>query len=290
MGLRVRRSRACKSIAARSGSVPGLHNHMKSSEFSDDRIRLIHLAARRLTGVRARSAGHPLGSDLEATDTRRSSRATMTLPRAADGLPAPGASLRLRAVRAGETDRAELEHYVRDASRPSMVQPCTRSCRPCSRSVTARVTARRGRRPRRARRVACISSITSTARRAGTDGWLPALGRSRRCARRPSRRDRGSRQPGGRQLPCRGAHGRAIAGVPDRARYRWIVFTATGALRQILAGLGAPLIELARADASQCAQARARVGPLLRNGSRVFAGYLRHAERLAGFAHRAPGH
>ena len=72
--------------------------------------------------------------------------------------------------------------------------------------------------------------------------------------------------------------------------YRWIVFTATGALRQILEGFGAPLIELGRADPSSVATAADSWGRYYETDPRVFAGYLPDADRLAGFAHRTPGH
>ena len=73
-------------------------------------------------------------------------------------------------------------------------------------------------------------------------------------------------------------------------RYSWIVFTATGALRQILEGFGAPLIELGRADPSSVAAAADSWGRYYETDPRVFAGYLPDADRLAGFAHRTLGH
>jgi hypothetical protein len=73
-------------------------------------------------------------------------------------------------------------------------------------------------------------------------------------------------------------------------RYSWIVFTATGALRQILEGFGAPLIELGRADPQQVAGAADSWGRYYETDPRVYAGYLPDADRLAGFAHRTPGH
>ena len=69
-----------------------------------------------------------------------------------------------------------------------------------------------------------------------------------------------------------------------------IVFAATGALRQILEGFGAPLIELGRAELSSVATAADSWGRYYETDPRVFAGYLPDADRLAGFAHRTPGH
>ena len=68
-------------------------------------------------------------------------------------------------------------------------------------------------------------------------------------------------------------------------RYAWIVFTATNSLRQILAGLDAPLVELARADAASVATSRDEWGRYYETDPRVYAGRLRDAERLVGFAH-----
>jgi hypothetical protein len=68
-------------------------------------------------------------------------------------------------------------------------------------------------------------------------------------------------------------------------RYAWIVFTATNSLRQILAGLDAPLVELARANPASVATSRDEWGRYYETDPRVYAGRLRDADRLAGFAH-----
>jgi hypothetical protein len=73
-------------------------------------------------------------------------------------------------------------------------------------------------------------------------------------------------------------------------RYRWIVFTATSALRGILASLGAPLIEQAAADRGRVAGARDDWGSYYETDPRVYAGFLQHAEGLAGFVARGHGH
>ncbi|HET9694542.1 MAG TPA: thermostable hemolysin [Steroidobacteraceae bacterium] len=86
---------------------------------------------------------------------------------------------------------------------------------------------------------------------------------------------------------CRAAV-RMVAHVPAwlmSQRYAWIVFTATSALRQILAGFGAPLVELARADGGSVAAASDEWGRYYETDPRVYAGRLRDAERLAGFVH-----
>jgi hypothetical protein len=91
---------------------------------------------------------------------------------------------------------------------------------------------------------------------------------------------------------CRAAV-RMVAQLPVylmSRRYSWIVFTATSSLRQILEGFGAPLIELGRADATSVATTPDAWGRYYETDPRVFAGYLPDADRLAGFAHRNPGH
>lgn len=79
---------------------------------------------------------------------------------------------------------------------------------------------------------------------------------------------------------------RMVAHVPDwllSQRYRWIVFTATSALRQILVGLGAPLVELARADGTCVAAHDDDWGRYYETDPRVYAGHLPDAATLPGF-------
>jgi len=56
--------------------------------------------------------------------------------------------------------------------------------------------------------------------------------------------------------------------------YRWIVFTATSAVRGILRGLGAPLVELGRADGSRVCLRGDQWGRYYDQDPRVLAGYL----------------
>jgi hypothetical protein len=56
--------------------------------------------------------------------------------------------------------------------------------------------------------------------------------------------------------------------------YRWIVFTATSAVRGILQGCGAPLVELARADAARVSVRGDQWGRYYEQDPRVLAGYL----------------
>jgi hypothetical protein len=69
--------------------------------------------------------------------------------------------------------------------------------------------------------------------------------------------------------------------------YRWITFTATNAVREILTGFGAPLIELARADGGRVAEGAARWGRYYTSDPRVFAGHLPDSRHIPGFSTRS---
>jgi hypothetical protein len=69
--------------------------------------------------------------------------------------------------------------------------------------------------------------------------------------------------------------------------YRWIVFTATNAVRGILQGFGAPLVELARADGSRVSGGPDRWGHYYDTDPRVLAGYLPASRRIPGFSSAA---
>ena len=87
---------------------------------------------------------------------------------------------------------------------------------------------------------------------------------------------------------CRAAM-RMVAALPAylmAREYRWIVFTATSAVRGILAGFGAPLVELARADAARVAQGPDRWGRYYERDPRVLAGYLPNSRSIPGFSSR----
>lgn len=66
--------------------------------------------------------------------------------------------------------------------------------------------------------------------------------------------------------------------------YQWIVFTATSAVREILLGFGAPLLELARADGTRVAQGSDQWGRYYEADPRVFAGYLPDSRSIRGFS------
>jgi hypothetical protein len=91
---------------------------------------------------------------------------------------------------------------------------------------------------------------------------------------------------------CRAAM-RMVADLPGyllTRDYQWIAFTATSAVRGILQGFGAPLVELARADGSRVASGADQWGTYYRTDPRVFAGYLPASRWIPGFRVDAHGH
>jgi len=91
---------------------------------------------------------------------------------------------------------------------------------------------------------------------------------------------------------CRSAV-RMVALLPSHllARdFQWIVFTATSAVRGILLGFGAPLIELARADGARVASAGDEWGRYYDTDPRVFAGFLPDSLQIPGFGATAHDH
>jgi len=84
---------------------------------------------------------------------------------------------------------------------------------------------------------------------------------------------------------CRAAM-RMVAQLPGyllSRDYCWIVFTATRTVRGILESLGAPLVELARADGSRVAAGPDRWGRYYEQDPRVLAGFLPASRRIPGF-------
>jgi hypothetical protein len=212
---------------------------------------------------------------------------------AGQGPRVPGSHLCLQAIVPGDSARAELEAYVRDrfaAKHGANV----RSFMPTLLSFRNRHGELRG--------VAGIRSAGEsplylehyldqpierlvTASLSARDGVHPA-------ATRPVRRDEIVEVGNLAGTNCRAAV-RMVAQLPAylmSRRYSWIVFTATSSVRQILAGFGAPLIELGRADPARVAAAPDGWGRYYETDPRLFAGYLPDAGRLAGFAHHGSGH
>jgi len=85
---------------------------------------------------------------------------------------------------------------------------------------------------------------------------------------------------------CRAAM-RMVAQLPAyllAQDFRWIVFTATRTVREILFGFGAPLVELARAEPARVAASPDDWGTYYDTDPRVYAGHLPDSRRIAGFA------
>ena len=230
---------------------------------------------------------------MEATDLMLDAPRKTTLPRrAADEFRTPGASLHLQPVRAGDAGRADLEAYVRTRF-AAKHGAAVRTFMPTLIAFRDRQGELRG--------VAGIRGADES--RLYLEQYLDRPIEERLTASlRSSPVDRGGVRAVRRDeivevgnlagASCRAAV-RMVAQLPVflmSRRYSWIVFTATGALRQILEGFGAPLIELGRADPSSVATAADSWGRYYETDPRVFAGYLPDADRLAGFAHRTPGH
>jgi hypothetical protein len=212
--------------------------------------------------------------------------------RARDELRTLGESLQLQPVRAGETGRDELEAYVQERF-AAKHGAAVRTFMPTLVSFRDRQGDLRG--------VAGLRGAAES--RLYLEQYLdrPIERVLTEClCSQPVDRG-GSRQVRRDEIvevgnlagaSCRAAV-RMVAQLPVylmSRRYSWIVFTATSSLRQILEGFGAPLIELGRADPTSVAATPDAWGRYYETDPRVFAGYLPDADRLAGFAHRNPGH
>lgn len=68
------------------------------------------------------------------------------------------------------------------------------------------------------------------------------------------------------------------------ARYEWLVFTGTRVVREILAGFGAPLLDLGPADRARLPAGEDAWGGYYDAEPRVTAGFLPHARTLGAFA------
>ena len=88
---------------------------------------------------------------------------------------------------------------------------------------------------------------------------------------------------------CRAAV-RVVASLPRiliAMNFEWVVFTATSAVRDMLAALGAPLIELATAAEACATGGLDRWGRYYRNDPRVCVGWLPAALEIPAFSSRA---
>jgi hypothetical protein len=225
--------------------------------------------------------------DVERTGRETAAAATEQSHRLASRLRPPGQGYRLEPVGVGAPGRADLECYVRDAF-AAKHGAAVRSFMPTLLGFHDRGDILRG-----------VAGVRS----AGNgplylERYLDrriedALG-AELAARgfAPARRVEIAEVGNLAGANCR-AVVRMVAHIPawlTAHRYTWIVFTATGALRQILAGFGAPLVELARADSRRVATQRDEWGRYYETDPRVYAGCLRDADGLAGFVRRGSGH
>jgi hypothetical protein len=193
----------------------------------------------------------------------------------------PGQGLRLEAVSTGGRARAELEQYVRDTFQAKH-GAVVRHFMPTLLAFRDRAGALRGVAGVRGAHEGRLYLEQYLDRPIEQALAAAAAARGLRAASRDEIAEVGNLAG----ASCRAAV-RMVAHIPAylRAkRYGWIVFTATDVLRQILAGFGAPLIELARADGAHVAAAPDEWGRYYETDPRVYAGYLHDADRLVGFA------
>jgi hypothetical protein len=200
-----------------------------------------------------------------------------TAPRERPGCRRPlGRSLRVATVAAGSCDRAELEAFVGDAfarkheARVTSFMPTLLSFRDMAGALRGAVGLR-GAGEHRLFLEQYLDQPIETA-------IASAMGR-------PIRRRQVVEVGNLAGANCRTAV-RMVALLPAHllARdYQWIVFTATSAVREILLGFGAPLIELARAESTRVALGSDEWGRYYETDPRVFAGFLPDSRNVRGF-------
>jgi len=188
----------------------------------------------------------------------------------------PGPPLRVEEARANAPDRAELEAFVREAFARKH-DACVASFMPALLSFRDAGGELRG----------VIGLRDAQPQPLYLEQYLaqPIEAAIGAAAGMPVRRNQVIEVGNLAGTSCRAAV-RMVAMLPSYllARdYRWIVFTATSAVRSILQGFGAPLVELARADGSRVSDGPDHWGRYYDNDPRVLAGYLPHSRRLPGF-------
>jgi hypothetical protein len=231
---------------------------------------------------------------LNSTDHSKAIAATQAPGHASAGQAsrAPGSSLRLAPVLPGEVSRDELEAYVRDRF-AAKHGASVRSFMPTLLSFRDRHGELRGVAGIRGAdeaRLYLEHYVDRPIEQLVTECLATRAGDCLDAPRTVERQQivEVGNLAGGN---CRAAI-RMVAQLPAylmARRYTWIVFTATSSVRQILAGFGAPLLELGRADPARVAASPDGWGRYYETDPRIFAGYLPDASRLAGFAHRGPG-
>ena len=84
--------------------------------------------------------------------------------------------------------------------------------------------------------------------------------------------------------PDRSATAALVQRLPDhlvRRGFRWLVFTGTPHVRALVAGFGAPLVDLGPADATRLQGDAGQWGRYYEETPRVMAGWLGHCARVA---------
>jgi hypothetical protein len=204
------------------------------------------------------------------------SRVTSPHERPGCGRPL-GRALRLTAVEAGDRERAELESYVGDAfvrkhdARVTSFMPTLLSFRDQA-GVLRGVVGLRDASDHRLYLEQYLDQPVEVA-------IASAMGR-------PVRRRQVVEIGNLAGANCRTAV-RMVALLPAQLLandYQWIVFTATSAVREILLGFGAPLVELARAEHSRVVPGPDQWGRYYETDPRVFAGFLPDSRNIRGFS------
>jgi hypothetical protein len=199
------------------------------------------------------------------------------LPRERPGCRRPlGSSLRIASVEAGGHDRAELEAFVGDAFARKHEARVT-SFMPTLLSFRDPAGALRG----------AVGLRGAGDHRLFLEQYLdqPVESAISSAIGRPILRRQVVEVGNLAGANCRTAV-RMVALLPAQllARdYQWIVFTATSAVREILLGFGAPLIELARAESARIAVGSDEWGRYYQTDPRVFAGFLPDSRNVRGF-------
>jgi len=236
--------------------------------------------ASRLTGKCAAVRRHILARKEPCLDDTHPQTATLAFAQPA---AAPPTRLRLREARDGEGDRAELEAFVRAAFARSHAAEI-HSFMPSLLGFRDGAERLRGVLGMRA----AVSGTLYLEQYLDLPVEAAIAAATGRTLRRADVVEIGNLAAGN----CRSAV-RMVAQLPAflLARdYRWIVFTATRTVRQILLGFGAPLVELARASGERVAGGADAWGGYYDHDPRVFAGYLPDSWRLAAFEHGGEDH
>ncbi len=212
--------------------------------------------------------------DQPAVETAAGSSAA--LPRERPACRPRGGALRLSAAESGSHERAELEAFVGDAFARKHDATVT-SFMPTLLSFRDHAGTLRG----------AVGLRGAGGHSLYLEQYLdrPVESAIERATGRPIHRRQVVEAGNLAGATCRTAV-RMVALLPAHllARdFQWIVFTATSAVREILLGFGAPLVELARAESARVALGSDQWGRYYETDPRVFAGFLPDSCNVRGF-------